>query len=199
MTRLSLPSENPGVSRTTWWRAQKRGYLTVDYHIPKMSYVGKDYLSSVVEDLIRFSGHQARWILRQWGLLPQQTEEIDRCLEWDDLIQIGALRCLELKSHERGKENWRFFAGVAMRAQSTALKHGKHRGRTARLDALEEEIASEEETSLADSRMFFDQCLALIQKRSERAAIALKRWREEGGEGDIPPEALKILVETLRG
>jgi transcriptional regulator with XRE-family HTH domain len=31
--RTPCPAERPsGISRVTWWRARKRGYLTVDYH-----------------------------------------------------------------------------------------------------------------------------------------------------------------------
>ena len=31
--RIPLPgAKPPGVNRVTWWRARKRGYLTVDYH-----------------------------------------------------------------------------------------------------------------------------------------------------------------------
>lgn len=102
-----------GISRTSAWRALKRGWFIVDYHHPK--YLQGEGLGGfeAIRDPIAFARAQVRHVFNQYG--------IGRVELIEDFAQAGLLKCWELR-HYSGVVVWEnFFAAVIRRKAKDLL------------------------------------------------------------------------------
>ena len=146
--RVPVPAAKPvGMAHWYWRHVQQRGWYCPNYmhgalQIPtiterqsgperKICCDGPDYFSAVVRDPERFFAKTLRQTLTRSTLSWDTLQEHHPWLEWADLVHVGIVRALELRSDPRGEENPFFFAQVGRMAQSNYL-------RSIRRDALGE-------------------------------------------------------------
>lgn len=97
-----------GVSRSTRWRALKRGWFTLEYHHREL--IVEEGIGGFAElrDPYCFAHSQVTHILNLWDIGLE-----DRSLV-EDMVQEGLLKCWELR-HRTGVRSWPAFFSTVMR------------------------------------------------------------------------------------
>jgi hypothetical protein len=97
-----------GLSRSTRWRALKRGWFTLNYHHAEV--IVKEGLGGFAElhDAYNFAHSQVTHILNIWGIGLD-----DRSLV-EDMVQEGLLKCWELR-HRAVVRSWPAFFSTVIR------------------------------------------------------------------------------------
>ncbi len=80
------------ISRSTTWRAQKRGYLIVGYH-QKLIDHDPNWVDSHIEEIEEAARLGAFRALMQHGMSPK---ELYGAIDFEDLVSEGKLRIIEL-------------------------------------------------------------------------------------------------------
>jgi hypothetical protein len=109
-SELKKIAQKYGISRTTLWRARKRGYFCVDYHKREV-----DNDANISDDIIK------SWY--ELGLIVYYCMFRDYYEEKDDLVQEGVVRLWELS----GKKEFSVFSykyRVCVNAMRSWLKNG---------------------------------------------------------------------------
>jgi hypothetical protein len=107
-----------GLSRTSIWRALRRGWYTVEYHEPQFpQYEGAGGFAAL-NDPWSFAVSQVRHIVRLWSLDGLITRE-----SIEDYAQEGLLKCWE-RRHTPGVESFpAYFSTIVRRKVQDLLPH----------------------------------------------------------------------------
>jgi hypothetical protein len=115
-TPTSLAAQ--GLSRTSIWRALRRGWYTVNYHDPVFPQYDGAGGFATLEDPWSFAMSQVRYITRLWGLdglIPREALE--------DYAQEGLLKCWERRHTADVASFPAYFSTVIRRKVQDLLPH----------------------------------------------------------------------------